>query len=115
MSFQFPKLVPFVFTWLITDASTPAVPIVDCQTVVATLYAGRSATNPDLVPGTPVPTFNNVALSSFGDGNYSADIGDDGDFNPTASDNYRVVIVATDVNGDPLGHWEESASVVVNE
>src|SRR5258706_7245346 len=39
---NFPKLEPFVFVWRITDQGVPPVPINDCASVKATLYAGRS-------------------------------------------------------------------------
>jgi len=46
----------FIFDWTITDQDGAGV---DGCVVVANLYAGRSASNPDVTPGLPVPAFSN--------------------------------------------------------
>jgi hypothetical protein len=113
MGFQFAKRVPFTFVWRITDTSTPPLPIDDCSSVVATLYAGRSTTNPDFIPGTAVPAFSNQTLVHTSDGNYEVEVGSSPLFDALPSTNYRIVIDAVR-DGEPFGHWEEDAAVIVN-
>ena len=67
-------------SWTITipnaDPTQPPTPVDYC-TVVATLYAGRSQTNPDFIPGTPVPGLQNLELvhASFNINNISETAG----------------------------------------
>ena len=104
------------------------VPVDNCDSVVATLYAGRDITNPDLTPGVPVPELEGVALTHTSNGQYQYVIpaampsssppvvG----FNPPASTNYVLVVDATMPQGSPpvaltpFGHWEEPTTVYVN-
>jgi hypothetical protein len=116
------KLQPQTLNWTISepDPSNPGsfLPVNDCTGVVATLYAGRSLTNPDLIPGTPVSELEDLELIFVADGVYAGEVG--ADFNPVASSNYVVVIDADRPEGSPpsgafpYGHWEEPATVIVN-
>lgn len=114
MNNVFPKKEPFTFVWTITDPTTsPPTPIDDCDSVTATLYAGRSASDPDFLPGTVVAAFENLTLTHTSNGQYQVEVGTEGEFDPPASTNYRIVVVATR-SASPFGWWEEDASVVVN-
>jgi len=53
----------------------PGNPVDDCDSVTATLYAGRSATLPDAIPGSPVPVFDELVLTNAGNGVYTATVG----------------------------------------
>jgi hypothetical protein len=79
--------------------------------VIANLYAGRSASNPDVTPGLPVPAFSNKVLQGTVGGVYEGEIDN---FDPLPGDNYCVVVDATQ-DGAVVGHWERPVQVVVNQ
>lgn len=85
---QLLKRQPFTFDWLITDAS--GVGVNGCV-VTATLYAGRSADNPDATPGLPVPSFSNKLLQGTVAGVYEGEIDN---FDPPPGANYTMVVHA---------------------
>jgi hypothetical protein len=116
------KKQPQSLTWTITaqDPNNPAnmIPVDTCDSVIATLYAGRDIANPDLEPGTPVPELEAETLAHTSNGQYTVAL--PAGFNPPASTNYVLVIDATMPQGSPpvpltpFGHWEEPTTVYVN-
>lgn len=126
------KKQPQTLIWTITaqDPNNPAnmIPVDTCDSVVATLYAGRDIANPDLTPGVPVPELEGVTLTHTSNGQYvfampgampessPPIVG----FNPPASTNYVLVVDATMPQGSPpvaltpFGHWEEPTTVYIN-
>ena len=111
----FPTLFTFYagsgqyLNWFLQDSATGA-PI-NSSTIVATLYAGRSLTDPTGTPGTPVPYFTDVPLPYVGGsaGKYQAII--PAAFNPTLGSDYVLVVDAI-TPGYNNSHWEVAAQVV---
>lgn len=100
--------------WTLTDASGN--PINNATPFTATLYAGRSALDPDNVPGTPVSVaLTGIVLSYIvaSAGQYSALI-------PALSldiplgDDYTFVLDAS-VSAIPIYHAEPSVIVIENQ
>jgi hypothetical protein len=84
---------------------------IDGCVVTATLYAGRSADNPDVTPGLPVPSFSSNLLQGTVAGVYEGEIDN---FDPPPGANYTMVV---DAQRDVvfIGHWEVGGvSVVVS-
>ncbi len=99
----------FVLQWTLTDPS--GAPINNAN-VVATLYVGRSLTNADNVPGTPVSPLINVALNyvAASAGVYQGSIPATLDPPPTAQS--YILTVDASVSGVPVYHTEQPSSVV---
>jgi hypothetical protein len=119
IKYQFAKREPQILYWTITALQPDGVTIVpvdDCDSVVASLYAGRNIDYPDDVPGTVLPEFSGLVLvdTGAGTGTYKVAIASGGStFNPPPSANYVLVVDATR-DGQPFGHWEQQAEVYVN-
>jgi hypothetical protein len=117
--YTFAKREPQILKWTITALQPDGVtvlPVDGCDSVVASLYAGRNIDYPEDVPGTVVPEFDALELEDTGEGTgtYQAALGSGGNtFNPPPSSNYVLVVDAT-LAGEPYGHWEEHAAVIVN-
>jgi hypothetical protein len=96
--------------WFLEDSQTLQ-PIISAS-ITATLYSGRSTTNPQATPGTPVTNFTGVQLKYLSNtkGQYQAVI--PASFNPVLGPGYVLVVDAA-VPGYNNMHWEVPA--VVNE
>ncbi|SRR6266550_419616 len=107
-SFTIPVRTVFTLTWTLTDAAgTP----INNAVVTATLYCGRSATNPEGVPGTAISPINALKLGYVFEsaGQYSAAIPATID-PPLAGTGYTLVVDAT-VAGAQIYHTEQPATV----
>lgn len=103
----------FTIQWTLTDDQTPPQPV-NNATMTATLYAGRSAGNPNAVPGTPVAPIIDVSMPYVAatDGIYQAAIA--GTLNPPSNGiGYTLVIDAT-VAAQPVYHAEEPVFVILD-
>jgi hypothetical protein len=109
-SFTIPVNTVFTLTWTLTDAQGDPI---NNAAVTATLYAGRSVTNPTVTPGTPVAPINalNLPYVLGSAGQYSAAIA--GTVNPpTDGTGYVLVINATINNGATQIYHTEQPAVV---
>jgi hypothetical protein len=108
-AFNFYALTGQYLNWYMTDALT-GVPIND-SAITATLYQGRSLTNPTGQPGTPVTFFDAVTIEYVpnSNGQYRAIIPASFDPSPLGS-NYVLVVDAV-TPGYANQHWEVAATV----
>ena len=114
-----PTSLPTIFTfyagsgqylnWYLQDSTTNQ-PI-DNSVITATLYSGRSLTDPVDFPGTPVANFTGVTLAYVPRtlGQYQVII--PATFNPPLGTNYVLVVDAVTPGYNPQ-HWEIAAQVV---
>ena len=107
-SFTIPVRTVFTLTWTLTDAA--GIPI-NNATVTATLFAGRSATNPLGTPGTPVSPINGLTLGYVAGsaGQYSAVI--PGEINPPLNGTGYTLVVDATVAATQIYHTEQPATV----
>lgn len=107
-SFTIPVRTAFTLTWTLTDAQGNPI---NNATVTATLYAGRSASNPTGTPGTAISPVNNVVLPYVpgSAGQYSVGIPATVD-PPLDGTGYTIVIDAS-IAGTPIYHNEQPAVV----
>src|SRR6266849_2421831 len=108
MSLTFPVRTAFQLTWTLVDLSGNPI---NNAAVTATLYAGRSPTNPNAVPGTDVSPIINVTLTyvPLSNGQYSAAI--PATLNPAPNGvGYTIVIDGT-VGGNQIYHTEQPVSI----
>ncbi len=107
-SFTIPVRTVFTLTWTLTDAAGNPI---NNAVVTATLYAGRSATNPEGVPGTAISPINALRLGYVfaSAGQYSAVIPATID-PPLNGTGYTLVVDAT-VAGTQIYHTEQPATV----
>jgi hypothetical protein len=105
MSLTFPVLTAFKLNWTVTDADGNGV---NNAAVIATLFAGRSRTNPTALPGTPVPPIVALPLTYVPDsvGVYSAAV--PATLNPAQSAAGFVVVVDASVSSTNIYHAEEA-------
>ena len=106
MSLTFPIDTVFTLTWTLTDAQGNPI---NNANVVATLYSGRSATNPVAVPGTAVPPINGLVLTFIANGQYSAAV--PGTLAPAPDGVGYILVIDATVSGQPVYHREEPATV----
>lgn len=102
-SLTFPVKTAFVLSWTLTDtAGNP----INNATVIANLYAGRSRTEPEQVPGTPVVPIVNFALSYVNGsaGIYSATV--PGTLDPPLDGTGYVLVIDATVSGQQIYHCE---------
>lgn len=107
-SFTIPVRTAFTLTWTLTDAQ--GVPI-NNAVMTATLYAGRSATNPTVTPGTPISPINGVTLTYVpgSAGQYAAAIA--ATTNPPIDGTGYVLVVDATISGTQIYHNEQPAVV----
>lgn len=112
--FTFPTIFTFLagsgqyLNWFLQDSVT--LQPINSAVVTATLYSGRSLTNPTGTPGTPVANFTNVPLPYVqrSAGQYQAIIPQS--FNPTPGTGYVLVVDAATPGYNNM-HWEVPATV----
>jgi hypothetical protein len=100
----------FTLLWTLTDTATPPNPINNAN-VLVTMYQGRSAIDPDNIPGTPVAPLINVTLVYVpaSSGVYQASQAATLDPIPLADGSYPsfTLVVDASVGGTPQYHHEE--------
>lgn len=107
-SFTIPVRTAFTLTWTLADAQQNPI---NNANMTATLYAGRSVTNPNAVPGVAVPPIVGVALVYIPNsaGQYAAAI--PATVNPSLDGTGYVLVIDANIGGVGIYHTEQPAVV----
>jgi len=107
-SLTFPVKTQFTLSWTLTDAAGNPI---NNAVVTATLYAGRSRTVPEQVPGTTVPPIVNLSLPyvAASAGVYTANV--PGTLDPPIDGSGYVIVIDATVSGVQAYHAEQAVTV----
>jgi hypothetical protein len=103
-SLTLPVKTSFVLSWTLTDAQDQPINNAD---VIATLYAGRSLTNPDAAPGEATPPIIGLVLPyvAASAGVYSATV--PATLGPLPDGTGYILVIDATITGSPIYHAEQ--------